>query len=60
MRVLPHPHIPLHWGIEPSQDQGPLLPLMPDKVILCYILPYKNSITLQLQMCQEKQMQGLF
>jgi hypothetical protein len=21
---LPHPGIPLHWGIEPSQDQGPL------------------------------------
>jgi hypothetical protein len=47
MRVFPHspthpllpPHswIPLHWGIEPSQDQGPLLPLMPDKAILCYI-----------------------
>jgi hypothetical protein len=34
----PHrPGIPLHWGIEPSQDQGPLFPLMPDKVILCYI-----------------------
>ena len=23
-----HPGIPLHWDIEPSQDQGPLLPLM--------------------------------
>ena len=42
LRVLPthpptHPHlphspsIPLHWGIKPSQDQGPSLPLMPDK-----------------------------
>jgi hypothetical protein len=26
--LLPGPGIPLHWGIEPSQDQGPLLPLM--------------------------------
>jgi hypothetical protein len=25
---LPGPGILLHWGIEPSQDQGPLLPLM--------------------------------
>ena len=40
MRVLPHPSthshphrpsISLHWGIKPSQDQGPPLPLMPDK-----------------------------
>ena len=23
--------IPLHWDSKPSQDQGPLLPLMPDK-----------------------------
>jgi hypothetical protein len=23
--LLPCPGIPLHWGIEPSQDQGPLL-----------------------------------
>jgi hypothetical protein len=30
--LLPHcPSIPLHWGIEPSQDQGPPFPLMPDK-----------------------------
>jgi hypothetical protein len=32
----PLPCIPLHWGIEPSQDQGPLLSLMPKKAILCY------------------------
>ena len=25
---IPGPGIPLYWGIEPSQDQGPLLPLM--------------------------------
>ena len=31
------PGILLYWGIEPSQDQGLLLPLMPDKAILCYI-----------------------
>jgi hypothetical protein len=24
------PGIPLYWGIEPSQDQRPLLPLMTD------------------------------
>jgi hypothetical protein len=43
MRVLPphslpplYPSIPLHWGIEPSQDQGPPLLLMPDKAICCY------------------------
>ena len=28
---------PLHWDIEPSQDQGPLLLLMTNKAILCYI-----------------------
>ena len=35
--LCPHPNIPLHWGMEPSQDQGPLLSLMPDKAILCYV-----------------------
>ena len=29
-------NIPLCWGIKPSQDQGLLLQLMPDKAILCY------------------------
>jgi hypothetical protein len=30
--LLPHhPSIPLHCGIKLSQDQGPPLPLMPDK-----------------------------
>ena len=30
--LMPHcPSIPLHWDSKPSQDQGPLLPLMPDK-----------------------------
>jgi hypothetical protein len=32
----PGPGIALHWGIEPLQDQGPLLPLMTDKAILCW------------------------
>jgi hypothetical protein len=40
MRVLPHPLTSrpciLHWGVEPSQDQGPLLPLMTNKAMLCY------------------------
>jgi hypothetical protein len=31
------PDIPLHWGIEPSQDQGPPLPLMSNKAVLCRI-----------------------
>jgi hypothetical protein len=29
--------LPLYWSIEPSQDQGLLLPLMTNKAILCYI-----------------------
>ena len=35
--MLPCPGIPLYWGIESSQDQGTLLPLMSNKAILCYI-----------------------
>ena len=34
---IPGPDIPLYWGIEPSQDQGPLLSLMFHKAILYYI-----------------------
>jgi hypothetical protein len=46
MRVLPPANhlllpplcgISLHWGIKPSQDQGLLLPLLPDKAIIYYI-----------------------
>ena len=46
MRVLPQPNntLPTHcpsilpyWGIEPPQDQGPPLPLVPNKAILYYI-----------------------
>ena len=32
---IPGPGIPLYWGIESSQDQGPLLTLMTDLTILC-------------------------
>ena len=46
MRMLLHPPthspasclgIPLHWGIKHPQAQGPLLLLMSNKAILCYI-----------------------
>jgi hypothetical protein len=37
------PGITLHWGIKPSQDQGSLLPLMPDKAILCYICNWSHG-----------------
>jgi hypothetical protein len=44
MRVLPptplqssSPGITVHWGIKQPQAQGPLLPLMSNKVILCHI-----------------------
>jgi hypothetical protein len=49
VRVCPHlllppcPHIPLHWDIEPSWDQGPLLSLMLDKAILCYIYSWSHG-----------------
>ena len=52
MRVLPHLPIPSclttlvfpgHWGIEPSQDQGPPLPLILDKAILCYICSWSHG-----------------
>jgi hypothetical protein len=42
--LLPHlPSIPLHWDIEPLQDQGTSLPLMPDKAILCYICCWSHG-----------------
>ena len=45
MRVLPphHSSIPLCWGIEPPQDQGPPLPLLSDKAILCYICIWSHE-----------------
>jgi hypothetical protein len=43
--ILPyHPSIPLCWGIEPSQDQGPSLSLLPDKAMLCYILQLEPRV----------------
>jgi hypothetical protein len=33
----------LYWSIEPSKDQGPLLPLMPNKVILCFICSWSHG-----------------
>ena len=41
--LFPCPDIPLHWGIEPLQDQGSLLPLMSDKAILCYICNWSHG-----------------
>jgi hypothetical protein len=40
---LPCAAIPLHWTIWPSQDQGPLLPLMSNKAILCYICSWSHE-----------------
>jgi hypothetical protein len=42
----PHSGIPLHWGIELSKDQGPLLPLMTDKAILCYRFGWSHGTLL--------------
>ena len=39
----PYPGILLHWSIKPSQDQEPLLSLMPDKAILCYIYGWTHG-----------------
>jgi hypothetical protein len=39
----PHPSILLCWGIKPSQDQWPPLPLMPDNAILCYICIWSHG-----------------
>ena len=41
--LLPDSAIPLHWGIEFSQDQGPLLPLMTNRAILCYVCSYSHG-----------------
>ena len=37
------PSIPLHCGINWSQDQGPPLLLMPAKSILCYICSWRHG-----------------
>ena len=41
---LPCPGIPLQWVIKLSKDQGPLLPLMLDKAILCYIYGWNHVL----------------
>jgi hypothetical protein len=41
--LLPGPDILLHWGIESSQDQGPLLSMMTNKAILCYICSWSHG-----------------
>ncbi|EDM15394.1 NADH dehydrogenase (ubiquinone) 1 beta subcomplex, 2 (predicted), isoform CRA_a [Rattus norvegicus] len=51
MRVLPYPPTHSHLtalafpytGASSSQDQGFLLPLMSDKVILCYICSWSHA-----------------
>jgi hypothetical protein len=37
------PDILLHWIIEPSQDQEPLLPLVSDKAMLCNICCWSHG-----------------
>jgi hypothetical protein len=37
------PGIPLHWAIKHPQAQGPLLPLMSNKAILCYICNWSHA-----------------
>jgi hypothetical protein len=37
------PGIPLQWGIEPPQAQGPLLPLMSNKAIFCHICGWSHG-----------------
>ena len=40
--LLPHlSSIPLYWSIKPPQNQGPSLPLMSDKTILCYMCMWR-------------------
>jgi len=39
----PHPGFPLHSVIEPSQGKGPLLSLMLNKTILCYICDWSHG-----------------
>ena len=42
--LLPHPFSsPLHWNIEPPQDQGPPIPLMPDNSIFCYTCSWSHG-----------------
>jgi hypothetical protein len=38
-----HSSIPLQWDIKAPQKQGAILPLMPDKAILCYICSWSHE-----------------
>jgi hypothetical protein len=38
-----HSSIPLCWGIKSPQDQGPPLPLLSGKAILCYICIWSHG-----------------
>jgi hypothetical protein len=41
----PHPcSIPLLWGIKPPQDLVPPFPLMPNKVVLCYMCSRSHGL----------------
>ena len=40
---LSGPGIPLHWSIQPSQDKGPLLPLMSNQAILCCMCSWSHE-----------------
>jgi hypothetical protein len=45
--IPPHPRFPYTGtSMEPSCDQGPLLPLMHDKAILCYICNWSHVFSL--------------
>jgi hypothetical protein len=41
--LLPCPEIFVYWVIQPLQDQGPLHPLMPNKVILWYTCGWSHG-----------------
>ena len=38
-----HPGILLLWGIEPLQEEGPPIPLIPDKAALCYVCSWSHG-----------------
>jgi hypothetical protein len=44
--LLQQPSIPLSWVIEPPQDQGAPLPVIPDKASLCYIFSWSHEYPL--------------
>jgi hypothetical protein len=44
--LLQWPSVLLSWVIKPAQDQGMLLLMIPDKVILCYISSWSHGYPL--------------